>query len=396
MKHSKTLRILALIMCISMVFTLAACGKKPDNPKPEDTQSSELTQEEYDKMTAEQLIDRFVKDRKNVTTDELAGLVNTFRFAKIGEDLVLEDNITSEAIRTLRSDDDATVPSGYTVFGKLINSDSPQVRGIVMSYTGSIFGTDSEDVATMKNVIKTETEPYVLRCAVDALSNEGGRDKDVGNFLINMAKHENKYVRLKATYALGNSWSKGVDGAVDMIITLMDDKDDEVRAAAYRYSSKLGDEAVIDPIKKMLDNPELADFHDDGIISLNYMWYNYPFHESTSERAYNIVMDYFKNAPRTDKTPPWTAISDLRSKADSSFDEWKAKATYYKPEDIVAVMKDIIADGNVNWLGRSAAINVIKTHGTKEDLESLKSLIDGLTDSDAHLLQSSYESAVKD
>lgn len=418
---SKIICLLAVVLCLSLVFAFAACGKKPVNDpdvKVTNEDGEEITAEateapskknddkggtitdiaelDYDNLTAEELLDKIVADRKDLTLDEYATLISTFSFVDIDEDLDLVDNITSEAIRILRNDDDVIMPAGSSVFQKLVKSESPQVRGYVMGFTSSLFGTSDTNLALLKEAIENETEPYVLKCAVSALSNEGGTDPVVGQFLIDMAKHENKQVRLQATYALGNYWSQKVDGAVDTIIALMSDEDKDVRSAAYRYSSKLGDEAVIAPIVEMLNDPELYDYHDDGIISLNYMWYNYPFHDTTSETAYNAVMDYLKNAPRTENTPPWNAISDLRSKAESSFDEWKEKATYYNPDDIVAVMTDLIADPDINWLGRSAAIDVIVTHGTREQLEGLKDMIDGLTDRNANLIQSAYERALEE
>ena len=40
-----------------------------------------------------------------------------------------------------------------------------------------------------------------------------------------MADNENAEIRKESAIALGNTWSQGVDGAVDTIIKFMNDKD---------------------------------------------------------------------------------------------------------------------------------------------------------------------------
>ena len=38
--------------------------------------------------------------------------------------------------------------------------------------------------AAAKEILKTEKEPYVIKCAVRALGNEGGKDAEIGKFLL--------------------------------------------------------------------------------------------------------------------------------------------------------------------------------------------------------------------
>ena len=107
-------------------------------------------------------------------------------------------------------------------------------------------------------------------------------------------------------------------------------------------------------------------------------------------------MDYLKKTPRTDKVPAWTAVGSFKTTStQSSFTEWKQKATYFNTDEVYNVMVDILKDGNANWLGRTAAIDVIKAHCTQEQFDSLKAIVDGLTDSKASLVQSSYENKAK-
>ena len=196
--------------------------------------------------------------------------------------------------------------------------------------------------------------------------------------------------------ALGNTWSKGVDGAVEAVITLMNDKDLEVRKAACRNAGKLNDDSVIEPLVKILNNADDADVHGSCIEGLVTLWYDYPFFKSTNEKAYNATMDYLKKTPRTDKVPAWTAVGAFKTTSTQpAFTEWKQKATYFKTDDIYNIMVDIIKDGNANYSARTSAIDVIKAHCSKEQFNSLKNIIDALTDSKAKSVKSAYESKAK-
>lgn len=371
-------KILAFILVIGMVFSLAACGDK------------EVTQTSYEKMTAKDLL-KNIKDQQNVTLEEFTELVSTFAYVGITDEMELEENITSEAIKTLR-DNGAKLPSPEEYVEPLLKSEAPQVRGYAISNVGSLLGVSDNHIAAAKELLKTEKDPYVICCAVRALANEGGKNADIGAFLLNAAKNENSKVRKQAAMAIGSSWNKGLDGAVDAMITLMSDSDKDVRSRAYEYAGGLGDEKIIEPIVTMLNNPEDAELHGNGIDSLNKLWYDFPFHENTSEAAYRATMDYFKTTPRTKDVPSWTAVGSLKNKNDSHYEEWRAKATYFNADEFAQIMTEIIKDTNANSFARSGAVENIAAHCSKEAFDSLAPVIDGLTDKDAKDIQDKYKS----
>ena len=108
-------------------------------------------------------------------------------------------------------------------------------------------------------------------------------------------------------------------------------------------------------------------------------------------------MDYLKKTPRTEKVPAWTAVGAFKTTStQDSFTKWKEKATYFNLDEVYNVMVDIIKDGNANWLARTSAIDVIKSHCSKEKFDGLKAVIDGLTDSKASQVKSSYENKAKE
>ncbi|MDO5311412.1 MAG: HEAT repeat domain-containing protein [Clostridia bacterium] len=377
-------KIVAFILTLGMIFSLAACGGEN---KETGTTSKKL---DYANMTADDLL-KDIKDQQNVTLDEFVALVSTYSYVTITDDLELEENITTEAIKKLK-ENGAKLPSAAEYVEPLLKSEAPQVRGYAISNVGSFLGVSDSHIAAAKELLKTENDPYVIRCAVQALANEGGKDVDIGAFLLSSAKSENSIVRKQAAMAIGSSWNKDLDGAVDAMITLMSDSDNDVRSRAYEYAGGLGDEKIIEPIVNMLNNPEDAELHGNGIDSLNKLWYDFPFHEKTSEAAYRETMDYFKTTPRTKDVPSWTAVGRLKKKNDSHYDEWRAKATYFNADEFAQIMTEIIKDTNANSFARSGAVENIAAHCSKETFDSLAAVIDGLTDKDAKSIQEKYKS----
>lgn len=374
-------KILAFVLAIGMMFSFAACGGE---------KTSDEKKLDYANMTADDLL-KNIKDQQNVTLEEFIELVSTLAYAGITDDMELEENITLEAIKKLK-DSDAKLPSPEEYVAPLLKSEAPQVRGYAISNVGSLLGVSDSHIAAAKELLKTEKDPYVICRAVRALANEGGKDADIGAFLLNAAKSENNKVRRQAAMALGSSWNESLEGAVDAEIALMSDSDPEVRKAAYAYAGKLGDERIIEPITQMLKNEADADIHGSGVSSLVALWYDYPFHEKTSEAAYRATMDYFKTTPRTKDIPSWTAVGSLKNKNDSHYDEWRAKATYFNEDEFAQIMTEIIKDENANSFARSGAVENIAAHCSKETFDSLSAVIDGLTDKDAKSIQDNYKS----
>lgn len=373
-------KLLALLTAGIMVFSLASCGEK-----------------KYEEMTADELIASTIKDKKNITAEEYVKLISTLSNVKINDELELEENITTEAIEKLTDDNDVKLPKESEYIEKLFESNAPQVRGYSVSLITSLFGVNDKNLEAAKKMLKNEKDNYVIYEAVAALGNEGGRDKEIGEFLLNAAKNDNALVRRQVAYRLGSSWNESLEGAVETEIELMNDKDAEVRKAAYSNAGNLNDERVIAPIVEMLNNEAEVDFHSSGIGSLVDMWYNYPFHEKTSEAAYRATMDYLKKfVPGNENIPAWDAVSSFNVKNKDKFAAWRAKATYYNPAEIAEVMTAIIVNPEINWLARTGAVEEMAIHCTKEQYEALGAAVNGLSDDKASFVKNEYEEHLGD
>ena len=248
-----------------------------------------------------------------------------------------------------------------------------------------------------EEVLAKETEPVVLFAALRSL---GGAVSNpaVAEFVLNMTEHENANVRKQAALAIGSEWAMGIDGMVDAILKLMGDEDEEVRTCAYKYAGRLHDDRVIDPLEEVLKDSSLVRFHDACITSLTYMWYDYPSHRYTNERAYRITIDYLAQKPRNGDIPYWTTVGAFRSASSmgTSYEDWKKEATYFDETEINNLMLDIVADQDADRRGREIAMKYIMERGDDASKESLKNIMENMTEDDPgqFLMSHTYEALI--
>lgn len=385
-------KILAFILAVGMVFSLAACGG--ENTGKETETKQETKKIDYANMTEDDLIKEFIKDEQNITLDEFIDLASTYSYATINNKLELDENITDKAIKKLK-ENKAKLPAAKEFVEPLLKSDAPQVRGYAFSNIATFFGASDSHKASAKEILKTEKEPYVIKCAVKALGNEGGKDAEIGKFLLDAAKNENSVVRRQAAVALGSTWNKTLNGAVDAEIELMKDSDKEVRKAAYEYAGLLGDDRVVAPISEMLKNEADADLHSSGVKGLVWLWYDYPSHENTSEAAYRATIDYLKTTPGSDKVPAWAAVTSFTNKSEKSYAAWKEKATYFNTDELYEVMLGIAKNENLSRLARGYACKPVAAHCSKEQFEAFGTVVNALADKDAKFIQDEYQNQSK-
>ena len=175
------------------------------------------------------------------------------------------------------------------------------------------------------------------------------------------------------------------------MIDLMDEEDPDVRDAAYRYAVGLNAEKIIEPIDSMINNPDDEQIHANGINNTGELCGGCCVFVLVWCGGCVGVRDYLRTTPVTDKIPTWTAVTSFKNKADN-FDEWRARATYYNPDEIEQIMTDLIENPDANWLGRTGAVEVIAAHCSKEAFDALSPVVDSLTDNNAKFIQDEYKS----
>lgn len=313
---------------------------------------------------------------KDVLTDvEYEALILAYSKVGIDKDKLELDNNPVASARSEIMKDHKAPDNAKEIDKKLLTNEYPQVRGFILSSFRSIFGTSSNDCNELVKMLKEEKNDYVIKCGIKTLSNEM-KQPAVAEFIFSQVENKHPAIRTQCAYAIGNSWTEGVKGAKEAVLKLMNDKDPDVQKAMYRSCGKLHDPTLVPELVKALNDPAKVKLHSDCVESLYSLWYDYPFHKQTCKEAYEATLAYFKKTPRTNDDPAWNSVGELATQAESNYAQWRSKATYFKPEEYVAVMSDIAKDTNANWLARNAAIKVIKKIGKPSDWEAVKKAIE--------------------
>lgn len=284
-----------------------------------------------------------------------------------------------KAFNAARSKKDATKNLGDTgpLARKLLAHESPAVRIQAAGMTESLFGTSKDNQTSLLDAARKEKDVAVIKAMIHAMWNNGARNPEVGKLLLELAKHENPRVRATAGVGISSSWNKGMEGAVDKMIELME-KDPElsVRKAVCAYAGAHGDDklvAVYDRLTGPKADPDLAAECWTGVLK---MWASYPLWENRNEKAYKLTLKLLAAKPRTEKLPPWTAMGTFESlgkASGSSWDKWKADAKWYDANAILKHMLDLAGDPKAKWMARTGAVRAAGALGAKKaDLEALK------------------------
>ena len=348
---------------------------------------------DYANMTEDDLVKDLI-DKESLTEEEVLWLDSTFRYVDFDEYLTLPSCISYKAF-SLLSDKGVKYEISDKHLETLLKSEYPQLRVRAMEHMFSFFGLSDEHKEMVKELVKTETEPAVIKEAIATLGNSGN-DPEVGAFLIASAKHEDPRIRETAASWIGSYWNDKMEGAVEAELELMKDENVKVADAAYRNCEDMTDKRILEALKEALNDDEKYELHGSCMDSVIYMWLNYPSHEKYNKEAYKISMDYFKKKPRTKNVPYWIAVSHMDKINEDKFDAWKKKAKYYKPKEIVEVMTEIIKDKNADYLARCCAVDVIAKHGGKKAFKNLKPIIKKLKDEQADSIRDAYKSKEKE
>ncbi len=374
-------KVLLSFAIMAIAATMTACGNKQ-------AQNTESTSDDSPAMrllnsvpfTEEGLISMVTTPEKGtLTPEEYEAMYLAYSKVAIDEKTMeLEKNFVAKARNTAFKN--RKNPENFKdILKQLMSNASPQVRGqAITASTGKLFGAKDSEVSNDLSTLMNEKDPYVIKCGVEALSNEL-KHPEVAKFVLAQLENESPFVRRKVAIAVGNSWSKGVDGVKEAALKLMADKDDNTRKLILSGVGKLGDESFVPELVKVLDDPAQEKFHGDAIRGLSTMWLDYPFHKNTCKAAYDATMNYYKKTPRTNKVPSWAGIAAFSTVAEKEIGAWKAKATYFKPAEFAKVLTDVVNDPEVNWLATAPAAKAIKALCSKADLENLKKTIEANT-----------------
>lgn len=206
-------KILTVVLCIGMLLSLGACGNGGNNEQTSGdvkTESKEnikkISKEKYEKMTADDLFNAVVKSPDSVTLEEYIAITETLQYSEITESLNLKKNITDELLKKISKEYDSEHrPNPKDWVPVLINHEAPQVRGKAFGNAHYLYIENPEFLAAAKEVMKTETEPYVIYHIIRQLPvSIVANDPEIAEFVQKMANHENSYIKKTAESTLKN------------------------------------------------------------------------------------------------------------------------------------------------------------------------------------------------
>lgn len=258
---------------------------------------------------------------------------------------------------------------------KLIAHPSPAVRIKAAQSMSSLFGAGKKSQDAIVAAAQKEKHPAVLTAMVRTVRNHGKRNPEVGKLLLELADHDNPKLRKEAIYGLSSSWNESL--GVDKLIAMMkSDTDAEVRQTACAYAGNLGDEKLYPVYESLLQGDEDAKLKGRCFEGLVSMWANYPLYGTHNEKAYRLTLKLLEATPRSEDMPPWQGMSTLGylgGGENRKLDEWKKKATWYKPEDLRRALLSVVGDGAAHWMARTGATKaLVKLGASKADFEKLR------------------------
>lgn len=375
--------------------TFTACGKKTDDVAGGNAvaQAGNAPTIDCSAVTEESLI-ASVKGA-TATEDESIAIFEALQCCKIDDKLERNSKEceVTRAIEALDKDKKKLVRT-TEVADKLVKHPSNIVRAYPLERYATFWGKKAENVDAMAKAYADEKDPYVLKSIAQYAASSANDSQELGNLFKSMLKNDNDIVRNKAVGALGSPHAAKVEGVVDALTPMINDSNIDVAKRACEGIGRLGDDKAVEPIVAVLNDEAKSDIHGSCLKGLQWLWLDFPSHESTSEAAYKASLDYLNKTPRSEKVPAWNAVGAFNSISASKINAWKDKATYYKPADLVAAYSAIVKDTATDWRARQAALKGIAVHGTKADVEALRASIEA--DPKKTVLQSTFDKALTD
>ncbi len=383
--------LLAMLMVVGM---FAACDKKPENETVADpTEGASATEPvveennyekdkaEYDAMTAEQLVEKYVADPANLTIAEYADLLATYAFVEIEDGSFTYSNKSKDAIDICK-DAGSKLPNASESELAKIMAAKPYANSRAYYYcllASFVVPQDSEGYNALKEQYKKETDPFVIACVIRGLSRTFGYDAEFCKYALSFVDSDNYEARLRLAMALHEYNAVDKEEVVQAALTLLADKEGNIAYHAAEECGAIADDRFVEPIKALLADTDKVSVHSYAAKGLIRMWYN----GKVSEAAYNATMEYLKAESTDSKYPAWSALSLLTTPEIGPYEEWRAEATYFNEKDLVDVMKGLVADAEAEKLIKTNAVKVIGAFGTADDLNELKSMVETSADKDA-------------
>ena len=279
--------------------TFTACGKKTDDVADGSAvaQAGNAPTIDCSAVTEESLI-ASVKGA-TATEDESIAIFEALQCCKIDDKLERNSKEceVTRAIEALDKDKKKLVRT-TKVADKLVKHPSNIVRAYPLERYATFWGKKAENVDAMAKAYADEKDPYVLKSIAQYAASSANDSQELGNLFKSMLKNDNDIVRNKAVGALGSPHAVKVEGVVDALTPMINDSNIDVAKRACEGIGRLHDDKAVEPIVAALNDEAKSDIHGSCLKGLQWLWLDFPSHESTSEAAYKASLDYLNKTPR--------------------------------------------------------------------------------------------------
>jgi len=268
---------------------------------------------------------------------------------------------------------------------KHIKHTSPAVRMHAASLMGGFFGSSKESQAVVVTAAKGEKDPAVLYYMIRSVGSSIAKNPDVKMLIMENTNHANERVRIETGTWLTSTFAKEAEGTLERAMVMVEkDASNRVRSSVCSNLGRRGDDRVIPVLAKMTADPANP-LYAACLRGLIGSWASPVPHKNPSQKGYQLTLKRLKETPRTDKRPAWAAISGMRW---AKKPELAQRAPWFKKQDVLAVLAEIIKDKNSNWLGRTSAIDVMDALGAeKANFQALRKSYESAKGTDAHVLK---------
>lgn len=252
---------------------------------------------------------------------------------------------------------------------KFLANPSAPVRALGVSYLSTIMGAEVASSELVADAMAKEKDPAVLSHMVRMAGAAADRSPKVASAVLAAAKHGDKSVRFHAAVILENP---KIAGATPKMLELAEkDPASEVRDLACSNLGQHGDEALA-VLEKLTADAKSPGF-SACFIGLVKQWASFPRFDTSSEKAYRLTLKRLGQKPRGDRAPPFVALTHIGHLADDApaVKEWRKKNTWFKPDEVVKALGDVIMDPTTGHSPRFGALDAaLKLGATKTDLEA--------------------------
>ena len=232
-----------LLVMLMVVGMFAACGKTPENEHVEEPTGNisetepvaeennfEKDKAEYDAMTAEQLVEKYVADPANITIAEYADLLATYAFVEIEDGSFVNDNKTKDAFDLVKDAGGKLPKSSESELAKIMAA-KPYANSRAYYYcilAGFVVPKDSEGYNALMEQYKKETDPFVIACVIRGLSRTFGYDVAFNQYALSYADSDNYEARLRLAMTLDEYQGVDKEEVVQAALILLADKEGDM------------------------------------------------------------------------------------------------------------------------------------------------------------------------